>query len=202
MRSARRWPVLFSAAIAAVVAVLAVVLPLTLASASAVSGAGTRVGAHHPGMILAVGSSHAVCPGQGRGDAVPQPQFAAGACVAAEDTGLRSAGRFITNSAGDTLDTSRVTIPEGKFGYLLKNPGKAGVFSDSMGFDQQSLGTALRSHLTENFGNATESVPMTGDGTKFSVTGPMTGPSGATWDITSVWGIDPTGLIRLITATP
>jgi len=84
----------------------------------------------------------------------------------------------------------------------LKNPSKAGVFSDSMGFDQQSLGAALRSHLTENFGNATESAPMTGGGTKFSVTGPMTGPSGATWDITSVWGIDPNGLIRLITATP
>lgn len=54
--------------------------------------------------------------------------------VAADTAG--GGARFITNAAGDTLDTSRVTIPEGKFGYLLKDPSKAGVFSDSMGFDQ------------------------------------------------------------------
>ena len=110
--------------------------------------------------------------------------------------------RFITNVAGDTLDTSRITIPEGKFGYLLKNPSKAGVFSVSMGFDQQSLDAALRSHLTENFGKATESAPMVGGGNKFSVAGVMTGPSGAVWDITTAWGTDPDALIRLITATP
>jgi RHS repeat-associated protein len=121
--------------------------------------------------------------------------------------GLMSCGpdgraRFVTNLAGDTLDTSRITIPEGKFGYLLKNPSKAGVFAVSMGFDQQSLDGALRSHLTDNFGKATESVPMVGGGTKFSVAGPMIGPSGAAWDITTAWGTDPDALIRLITATP
>jgi hypothetical protein len=110
--------------------------------------------------------------------------------------------RFITNPAGDTLDTSRVAIPSGKFDYLLKNPSKAGVFSDSMGFDQSSLDAALRDHLTSNFGGATKEVPMTGGGTKFSVRGPMTGPSGQTWDITTVWGVDPNGTVRLITATP
>jgi hypothetical protein len=127
-------------------------------------------------------------------------EFAASLLGSADDAS--AAARFITNSAGDTLDTSRVTIPEGKFGYLLKNPSKAGVFSDSMGFDQQSLNTALQSHLVDNFGGATESVPMTGGGTKFSVTGSMVGPSGESWDITSAWGVDPDGLIRLITATP
>lgn len=71
-----------------------------------------------------------------------------------------------------------------------------------MGFDQQSLDAALRSHLVDNFGDATESVPMTGGETKFSMTGPMVGPSGEAWDITSAWGVDPDGLIRLITATP
>ena len=81
--------------------------------------------------------------------------------------------------SGDTLDALRITIPDGKFGYLLKNPSKAGVFSVSMGFEQQSLDAALRSHLTDNFGKATESVPMVGGGTKFSVTGPMIGPGGA-----------------------
>jgi hypothetical protein len=113
-----------------------------------------------------------------------------------------AAPRFIVNGAGDVLDTSRVTIPEGKFGYLLKNPSKSGVFSDSMGFDRSSLDSSLRRHLVENFGDATPSEPMVGGGTKFSVTGSLTGPSGANWNITSVWGVDPNGLIRLITATP
>jgi RHS repeat-associated protein len=74
-----------------------------------------------------------------------------------QGTGAEAAGgaRFITNSAGDTLDMSRVTIPEGKFGYLLKDLSKAGVFSGSLGFG----------------------------GTEFSVTGPMIGPSGAAWDM-------------------
>lgn len=39
-------------------------------------------------------------------------------------------------------------------------------------------------------------------GVKFSVTSPLTEPSRATWDITSAWGIDWNGTIRLITATP
>lgn len=76
------------------------------------------------------------------------------------------------------------------------------MFSASMGFDQQSLDAAQRSHLTDNFGKATESVPMGGGGRRFSVTGPMIGPRGAAWDITTAWGTDPDALIRLITATP
>lgn len=71
-----------------------------------------------------------------------------------------------------------------------------------MGFDQAGLDSALRSHLTKNFGNASTSVPMTGGGTKFVVRGPITGPSGQTWNITSAWGVDVDGTIRLITATP
>lgn len=41
---------------------------------------------------------------------------------------------------------------------------------------------------------------MTGGGMKFTVRGLMTGPSGQTWNITTVWGVDPNGTIRLITA--
>lgn len=113
-----------------------------------------------------------------------------------------AAPRFVVNSAGEALDTARITIPGGKYGYLLENPAKSGVFADSMGFDHASLDTALRSHLVDNFGTATPSVPMVGGGTKFSVTGPMVGPSGAKWTITTAWGVDPDGTIRLITATP
>lgn len=110
--------------------------------------------------------------------------------------------RFVVNSAGDALDTARVTIPGGKYNYLLENPSKSGVFADSMGFNQASLDSALRSHLVDNFGTATPSVSMVGGGTKFSVTGPMVGPSGAKWTITTAWGVDVDGTIRLITATP
>ncbi len=120
------------------------------------------------------------------------------AVVATEAGGAR----FVVNSAGDALDTARVTIPGGKYNYLLENPSKSGVFADSMGFNQASLDSALRSHLVDNFGTATPSVSMVGGGTKFSVTGPMVGPSGAKWTITTAWGVDVDGTIRLITATP
>ena len=116
--------------------------------------------------------------------------------------GTTGSPRFMVNSAGEILDTSRITIPAGKLAYLLKNPSKSGVFEDSMGFDEAGLDSALRSHLTSNFGSATPSVPMTGGGTKFTVRGPITGPTGQKWTITTAWGVDVDGAIRLITATP
>ena len=110
--------------------------------------------------------------------------------------------RFIANSVGDVLDATRITIPEGKFGYLLSNSSKKGVFADSLGFTRGTLDPALRGHLIDNFGTATRSVPMVGGGTKFSVTGSLIGPSGQKWTITTAWGVDPDGTVRLITATP
>jgi len=80
------------------------------------------------------------------------------------------------------------------------------VFGDAhpgaMGFAPDSLDTALRAHLVDNFGSASASVPMTGGGSKFSVTGPMVGPNGNKWTITTAWGVDLDGTIRLITGTP
>jgi RHS repeat-associated protein len=115
--------------------------------------------------------------------------------------------RFIMNTARDMLDTSKITIPRGKLSYLLENTSKAGVFRDSMGFDKQSLDAALRNHLLDNFDSASPAVPMYDGagvqiGVKFRVTSPLTGPSGATWKITSAWGVDWNRTIRLITATP
>jgi hypothetical protein len=129
------------------------------------------------------------------------PSHASAVFPAAED-GIGGGARFVVNGAGDALDTTRITMPEGKFGYLLDNPSNAEVFRDSMGFDKQSLDSAPRRQLVDDFGNATPSSPMVGGGSKFSVTRPITGPSGQTWNITSVWGVDPDGTIRLITATP
>jgi RHS repeat-associated protein len=116
--------------------------------------------------------------------------------------------RFIVNSQGQVLDSSQVTIPDGKYGYLLNNPSKSGVFSTSMGYNQSSLGSALPNQLVNNFGDITPGGPMV-DGTgaqigeKFTVTSPLTGPSGQTWNITSVWGVNSTGgTVRFITSMP
>lgn len=97
-------------------------------------------------------------------------------------TNTADGARFVVNSAGDALDTARVTIPGGKYSHLLEYSSKAGVFADSMGFNQASLDSALRSHLVDNFRTV--------------------GPSGAKWTITSAWGVDVDVTIRLITATP
>jgi hypothetical protein len=61
---------------------------------------------------------------------------------------------------------------------------------------------ALRGHLVDNFADASGPTPMTGGGVKFEVRGLMTGPSGQSWIIKTVWGVDLNGTIRLITATP
>jgi hypothetical protein len=94
---------LLSAVIAVLVAILsavvAVVLPTAIASAAGASAAQTRVGAHHAGMILAVGPSRAVSAGEGRGEAVPRTLFVSGTCVAAEDAGAEAGA-----ADGDDID--------------------------------------------------------------------------------------------------
>jgi RHS repeat-associated protein len=111
--------------------------------------------------------------------------------------------RFVVNRAGDVLDISRVTIPKGKYDWLLRRGSKEGVFRKTLGFTDETLGPALERHLIRNFESATAPTAMFGGGWKFNVRGPLTGPSGRTWDsITSVWGVEPSGLIRLITASP
>ncbi|WP_157574772.1 hypothetical protein [Jiangella muralis] len=98
-------------------------------------------------------------------------------------------------------------MPNWKPWYLVKDPRKAGVFADRLGFDEAGMSAALRNHLTANFGNASSTVPMLNGvgvqiGTKFTVRGPMTGPSGRTFDITASWGVDYDGTVRFITAFP
>jgi hypothetical protein len=63
------------------------VLPAAAAPAAAASAAGTRVGPHHPAMILPVGPSRPVPAVQRQCRPAPRPSFAAGACVAAEEAG-------------------------------------------------------------------------------------------------------------------
>lgn len=193
--SARRWVLSF---LAALVAVLATVGLAGSASAASSPTAGTRVGAHNIAVDVLVEPPQSETAGQQLGNDPVRVVGVVATGVAAEAGGAR----FVVGAGGDVLDTAAVTIPKGKFGYLLENPSKSGVFRDSMGFDQAGLDQALRSHLIDNFGGASGLSPMVGGGSKFSVRGGMTGPSGASWNITSVWGIDTNGTVRLITATP
>ena len=126
---------------------------------------------------------------------------------AGENATVGSQARFVGNSAGDILDTARVTVPPGKPGYLLNNPSKSGIFKDRMGFDESTMPEALRNHLSSNFGNASGSTPMVDGvgsmiGTKFTVGGQMAGPGGRTFEITTAWGVDHGGAIRFLTAFP
>jgi hypothetical protein len=89
----------------------------------------------------------------------------------------------------------------------MGNQNKAGMFNGFMGFDKAALGPSLRNQLVDNFGSASSSVPMLNGedaqiGMKFTVAGPITGPSGATWDIISAWRVNWNGTVHLITTTP
>ncbi len=194
------WRVLL---LAALTFVLSLLLPAVPASAAALPAAETRVGVSGPATAVAVGVHESITAGQRPVRGPSQLQMVVGNCVAAEGV----APRFIGNAAGDVLDTTRVTVPGGKPGYLVKDPRKSGIFADRLGFDEASMEPALRSHLTSNFGSASGSVPMLNGvgeqiGTKFLVRGPMTGPSGRTFDITASWGVDYNGTVRFLTAFP
>jgi hypothetical protein len=187
--------------IAMIVAALASTTTARAATFSYDSKAVTRVDAHEFGFADA-SSTQLSGSREGFASLPVEPRRTSTTPFAPVVATEAAAPRFVVNGAGEALDTAQITIPGGKYGYLLQNPAKSGVFADSMGFDKASLDSALRSHLVDNFGAATPSVPMVGGGTKFSVTGPMVGPSGAKWTITTAWGVDPDGTIRLITATP
>jgi hypothetical protein len=85
MRPARRRLVFLSAALAAVAAVLALVLPHTMSPAAVHPAAENAIGVSHSETIFTVGVSQPVSAGESRCEGLPRPQFAAGACVAAED---------------------------------------------------------------------------------------------------------------------
>jgi hypothetical protein len=84
---ARRLLAFFSAAAAVLAAILAMVLPLSSASAQTAPAAGNGVGASHPQTIFTVGVPETVSAVQGRCEAGPQARSVSGLCVAAEDTG-------------------------------------------------------------------------------------------------------------------
>lgn len=118
--------------------------------------------------------------------------------------------RFIGRSDGTILDTAAMAIPGprnspyGKLDYLLGNvpdnsasKGKGGFFRGVLGFSSHGeLGSSLKSHLVNNFENAST------QGTRIRVIAPLTGANGRTASVTSVWQINPNGTMELITALP
>ena len=72
--------------------------------------------------------------------------------------------------------------------------GKGGLFAEALGFTDETLDSALRAHLIDNFGEATI------EGSRIIVTGMMTGPNGRIADIISVWQLTSERFIDLITA--
>jgi len=77
-----------------------------------------------------------------------------------------------------------------------KSLGKGGFFQGVMSFTDDTLETALRSHLTENFGGAVV------HGNRIRIVGKMVGPKGRTVTVRSVWQVTDDGFIDLITAFP
>jgi type II secretory pathway pseudopilin PulG len=102
---ARLRPILFSAAVLAVLAaVLAVVLPAGIASAATVTAAGNRVWAISPAAQDHVRADRLVSPGQHLGEPRSCPICAPGACVAAEDL-ARLAAEDTGTAAGKEITT-------------------------------------------------------------------------------------------------
>ncbi len=102
----------------------------------------------------------------------------------------------------------RITIPGprnslyGKLDYLLgrvpvqANSGKGKFFSGVLGFDDTTLDAALRAHLIAHLREATRT------GNKLAVIGPMSGPTGRTAIVRTVWLANADGSFDFITAYP
>ena len=125
--------------------------------------------------------------------------------------GLSAAGAFGAASraaaaarAGAVNVPGPVNSPFGKVDYLLGNvpnnvgsAGKGGFFRGVMGFDEETMEPALRSHFSENAAKGT----MNQKG-NFEVTGTMVGPNGRSASVTTVWRQGEDGKWNFVTAVP
>jgi hypothetical protein len=116
---------------------------------------------------------------------------------------------LVHNTCRPDPDIWGAVVPPGKLTYLTRQPikgvqsGKGNIFVDQLGFAQdQRLDNALLEHLQNNYSSYKYSREMPNGGYTFEVTGSMTGPNGSTWIIKTVWGVDPDGTTRFITAHP
>jgi hypothetical protein len=110
---------------------------------------------------------------------------------------------FITNRNGDTLDKSKIYVPDGKLSYLLYGE-KGHLFHDIMGYNEASLEESLIRHLIENFANAGQMSEEKPDGVRvFNTTGPMIGANGFVWkQMRTSWAVHPDGSVSFVTSFP
>lgn len=114
---------------------------------------------------------------------------------------------------GEALALSKVTIPgpvnaaQGKLDFLLgrvgsaKSESRGAFFQGQMGFDDATLDAALRQQLVDNFSHFPAGPAMSGGELgRLRITAPITGPSGTTSKVTSVWSLLENGRTSLITA--
>lgn len=95
----------------------------------------------------------------------------------------------------------------GKVDYLLGNvtegaqaaasAGKGGFFAGFLKFDGNSLGPALQAQFSKNVGTLTQQANG-----NYAVTGTITGPTGVTATIVTIWQKLPNGTYQLVTALP
>lgn len=100
-----------------------------------------------------------------------------------------------------------VNAGQGKIDFLMgrvagaKSASRGAFFEGKMGFDSTSLESALRRQLVDNFSKFPASPPQfRGELGRLEITAPITGPSGMTSKVTSIWGLHPNGTTSLITA--
>jgi hypothetical protein len=129
--------VFFSAAIAVLAVVLSTVLGAIPSSVQTAPAARNGIGASHPGMIFTVGVSQPVSPGEPRCESTPQPQIAAGACVAAEDAGEDAGSHvlrhYTTQDAADAIAKDGTINPGVNSGKIWVTPDE---YAD--GFEAQA----------------------------------------------------------------
>jgi RHS repeat-associated protein len=95
-----------------------------------------------------------------------------------------------------------VNAAQGKAEFLLgevasaKSRSRGATFSGLLGFTKETLVPALKNHLLGNLRKA--SVDLSQSTIRISVTAPMTGPSGVTTTVTTVWQVTG-GKIALVT---
>jgi hypothetical protein len=140
-----------------------------------------------------------------------------------EEGGQEAVERVLKDTLGDQADNllrhlgmnapdgARIWIPGptnspfGKLDYLLGrvagNTGsitKGRLFGEVLGFTDETLDSALRSHLIDNFGNAIQDSSR--GYPAFIVEGTMTGSNGVTRQIQTVWQILEDGTYSFVTA--
>jgi hypothetical protein len=125
MAPARSRLILFSAAIATLAAVLAVLLPAGIASAATGPAAETRVWAFSPAAQVHVRADRPVSADQRQGDPASCPFYASGSCAAPEaviNEGVNSVSNIGAGAAARSAETIAQAEPGGAFSGVY-DPG-------------------------------------------------------------------------------